>query len=48
LLFSSLYSNTAVPRIDYIRGLRTAVRFLSREPLVEYIGEIDLNGIAEK
>jgi protein gp37 len=34
-----------VPRIDVLRRVRAAVRFLSIEPLLEEIGAIDLTGI---
>jgi protein gp37 len=34
-----------VPRIDQLRKTRTALRFLSIEPLIEDIGTIDLDGI---
>lgn len=34
-----------VPRIEHLRNTPTAVRFLSIEPLLEDIGEIDLSGI---
>lgn len=34
-----------VPRIDYLRQVPARVRFLSIEPLLEDIGEIDLSGI---
>jgi protein gp37 len=34
-----------VPRIPHIRRLRAAVRFLSVEPLLENLGQIDLCGI---
>jgi protein gp37 len=33
------------PRIDYLRKLPASVRFLSCEPLVQHLGEIDLTGI---
>lgn len=32
-------------RIDYLRNLPASVKFLSCEPLVEDLGELDLNGI---
>lgn len=32
-------------RIDYLRGLNASVKFLSCEPLLENIGEINLQGI---
>lgn len=35
-----------VPRIAHLQHTRAAVRFLSVEPLLEDIGELDLNGIA--
>lgn len=34
-----------VPRIDVLRGIESTIRFLSVEPLLEDIGEIDLTGI---
>lgn len=34
-----------VPRIDNLRDIDAAVRFLSIEPLLEDIGEVDLRGI---
>jgi protein gp37 len=34
-----------VPRIDYLRQVKAYIRFLSVEPLLEDIGEIDLSGI---
>jgi protein gp37 len=34
-----------VPRIDKLREIDAAIRFLSVEPLLECIGEIDLSGI---
>jgi protein gp37 len=34
-----------VPRIDYLRQVPAAVRFLSIEPLLEDVGELDLTGI---
>jgi len=34
-----------VPRIDHLRQINCAVRFLSIEPLLEDVGEIDLTGI---
>lgn len=34
-----------VPRIDQIRQVKAAVRFLSVEPLLEDIGRVDLSGI---
>src|SRR5260221_1113213 len=35
-----------LPRIDALRKVRSDVRFLSIEPLLEDIGEIDLSGIS--
>jgi protein gp37 len=35
-----------VPRIDHLRAAPAAVRFLSIEPLLEDLGEIDLTGIS--
>ncbi len=32
-------------RIDYLRPLKASVKFLSCEPLLEDLGELDLNGI---
>jgi len=34
-----------LPRIEHLRGVNCAVRFLSVEPLLEDIGEINLTGI---
>jgi protein gp37 len=34
-----------VPRIDILRGIDAAVRFLSVEPLLEDLGDVDLSGI---
>lgn len=34
-----------LPRIDHLRDARAAVRFLSIEPLLEDLGELDLRGI---
>lgn len=34
-----------VPRIDFLRQVPAAIRFLSVEPLLEDIGELDLTGI---
>jgi protein gp37 len=34
-----------LPRIDHLRGIDAEVRFLSIEPLLEHLGEIDLKGI---
>ncbi len=34
-----------LPRIDYLRAAPAAVRFLSIEPLLEDLGEVDLTGI---
>ena len=35
-----------VPRIDVLRKINAAVRFLSIEPLLQDVGEIDLTGIS--
>lgn len=35
-----------VPRIDHLRGAHAKVRFLSIEPLLEDVGELDLSGIS--
>jgi protein gp37 len=32
-------------RIDYLRGLQASIKFLSCEPLVECLGEVNLQGI---
>ena len=37
--------NHGVPRIDHLRRAPAAVRFLSVEPLLEDLGELDLSGI---
>lgn len=34
-----------LPRIDYLRTINAEIRFLSVEPLLEFLGEIDLTGI---
>jgi len=34
-----------LPRIDVLRGIAAAIRFLSVEPLLEALGEFDLTGI---
>ena len=34
-----------LPRVDHLRTIPTAVRFLSVEPLLEDLGEFDLSGI---
>jgi protein gp37 len=34
-----------LPRIDHLRGIDCAVRFLSVEPLLENLGRVDLTGI---
>lgn len=34
-----------VPRIDFLRRIPASIRFLSIEPLLEDVGEIDLTGI---
>ncbi len=34
-----------LPRIEVLRGINAAIRFLSVEPLLEDVGEIDLTGI---
>ncbi len=34
-----------LPRIDYLREVKVSIRFLSIEPLLEDIGEINLRGI---
>ncbi len=35
-----------IPRIEHLRQAQTQVRFLSIEPLLEDLGELDLSGIA--
>jgi protein gp37 len=35
-----------VPRIDYLRNVPARVRFLSVEPLLEDVGQLDLSGIS--
>lgn len=35
-----------VPRIEHLRGIKAETRFLSIEPLLEDLGEIDLSGIS--
>ncbi|MDP3759733.1 MAG: phage Gp37/Gp68 family protein [Ramlibacter sp.] len=34
-----------VPRIDHLRGVGASIRFLSVEPLLEDVGDLDLTGI---
>nr|VFK19766.1 MAG: Phage protein Gp37/Gp68 [Candidatus Kentron sp. LPFa]VFK34159.1 MAG: Phage protein Gp37/Gp68 [Candidatus Kentron sp. LPFa] len=34
-----------IPRIEDLRGINASVRFISAKPLLEDIGEIDLDGI---
>lgn len=34
-----------IPRIDYLRQVESRIRFLSVEPLLEDIGQLDLSGI---
>jgi protein gp37 len=34
-----------VPRIDHLRSVQASIRFLSVEPLLEDLGELDLNNI---
>ncbi len=34
-----------IPRIDYLRNLPSSIRFLSIEPLLEDLGELDLSNI---
>lgn len=34
-----------IPRIDYLRHIEARIRFLSVEPLLEDLGELDLTGI---
>lgn len=36
---------SGLPRIDKLRGLKAAIKFLSIEPLLEDLGNIDLSGI---
>lgn len=38
-------AKSSIPRIDRLRNLKATVKFLSCEPLVEDLGEIDLSGI---
>jgi protein gp37 len=38
-------SPSEIARIDSLRGLQAAIRFISCEPLIDDIGEIDLTGI---
>ena len=42
----SVENRTTKPRIDAIREARSAVRFLSLEPLLEDLGHLDLRGIS--
>ena len=34
-----------LPRIDHLRTINAEIRFLSVEPLLEFLGEINLTGI---
>lgn len=36
---------SGIPRIDYLREVNAAIRFLSVEPLLQDLGKIDLSGI---
>ena len=36
---------SGVPRMDYLRNIDASVRFISAEPLLEDLGELDLTGI---
>jgi protein gp37 len=36
---------SGLPRIDKLRNIKTAIKFLSIEPLLEDLGEVNLNGI---
>lgn len=36
---------SGVPRIDYLRKVPATIRFLSVEPLLEHVGQLDLTGI---
>jgi protein gp37 len=36
---------SGIPRIDHLRGINATVRFLSVEPLLEDLGDLNLNGI---
>jgi protein gp37 len=36
---------SGLPRVAHLRAAKTKVRFLSIEPLLEHLGEINLNGI---
>lgn len=38
-------AKSSIPRIDCLRNQKASVKFLSCEPLVEDLGEIDLSGI---
>lgn len=42
---TSVESRTYLHRVDVLRDVPAAVRFLSMEPLLEDIGELDLSGI---
>lgn len=37
--------NSGIPRIDKLRNLKASIKFLSVEPLLEDLGEINLSGI---
>ena len=36
---------SSISRIDYLRKLNTSIKFLSCEPLIEDLGDINLDGI---
>ena len=36
---------SGIPRIDHLRNVNAAIRFLSVEPLLEDLGKVDLSGI---
>lgn len=38
-------AKSSIPRIDCLRNLKATVKFLSCEPLVEDLGELDLSGV---
>jgi protein gp37 len=41
----SVEDRKALRRVDHLQGVNASVRFLSVEPLLEHLGEIDLTGI---
>lgn len=44
-LGTSIENAEAIPRIDHLRAVPAAIRFLSFEPLIGPVGDVDLSGI---